>query len=115
MRTAFTFLSLFSLPFLIETAYEMYWLTWLHGPQMLLFALFHGAGGPILFYSWLLGGLVTPFFLLVSYFLLGAKLLKRTAYPAVPFYWSAVGAAIVTTHLALFFLYERWSPLFANA
>ncbi len=100
---------LLSLPFLLETALEIYILTAVYGSQMLFFSVAHGALGPVLTILWSVGAVAYAILLLTIACQLVLIRYKRLAvlseFPRLTKYL----AVILPVHAVALASYEQWS------
>jgi hypothetical protein len=96
-----------SLPFLFQSAYEMYYLTFTQGQQMIFFSLIHSSS----LYLWVVLGSALAFFFLEAYALvvLVLKILGKLGswnnYP-----WKMLIVLLIQlVHTVLFITYDSWA------
>ena len=110
MRTIGTFLMAASLPFFLDTAFEMYLLTLIHGQQMLFFSLAHIA--PVfLIVVWLSGAAFAG----LGVFALGVVVLNLVGALDAGKSYSKLMLVILlvqVVHTALLITYDGWAPAF---
>jgi hypothetical protein len=100
-----------SFPFLLDSFYEAYVLTPLHGPQMLGFAVAHSFLGLIVWPS----GLIYLLSLAYSAVLLLIPRQGKKIWSAQFKLWLTLYLSIGALHCGLLYSYDRWSPLFDRA
>ena len=112
MKSSGKFLIAASLPFFLETSFEMYLLTLMHGQQMLFFSLVHIA-------PWLLALVAVSgiAFLCLAVFALGVVILNPLGVISIEGRHARMMLVILlvqVAHTALLLTYERWaSALFS--
>ena len=110
MQSIGKFLIVVSLPFFLDTAFEMYLLTLAHGPQMLFFSLAHIA--PVfLIVVWLSG----VAFACLGVFALGVVTLNLVGVLDAGRSYSKLMLVILLVqviHTALLITYDGWAPAF---
>jgi len=98
--------------FFIETAFEMYLLTYMHGPQMLFFSLAHAA--PILFLAVALSGVAFVALAVFAFVVVLSNLLGKPAADGGYRRAMSVVLLVQVAHAALLWTYETWAAaLFA--
>jgi len=97
-----------SVPFLLDSAYEAYVLTPMHGPQMLGFVVAHTWLGLIVWPS----ALIYAISLVYSAALLPVLMLRSKATPDRFKLVLAIYLAISAVHCSLLSTYNHWSPMF---
>lgn len=106
-------LLLLAAPFFFETGFEMYVLTAFTGPQMLGFALMHGAAGELGLFVLAISALSFALLAIYSLVALCRVLFKKSQQRHDKIYAWIFGLQIL--HVTLFFLYDYWSPVFSHA
>jgi hypothetical protein len=99
--------------FFLETSFEMYFLTFTQGPQMLGFSLVHIAPSFVLaliFLSGLFFLLLAAFSLVIQVLRLAGRLKSMADYTR----FLLVVLCIQAIHGVLLFTYDRWSPAFSR-
>ena len=109
MRKLGYLLVLLAAPFFFRTAFEMYFLTVMHGPQMLFFSLMHTAG-PALLLVLACSGVSFLLLALYSVIACGRLILRKTTGEHEKTFTWILGLQLL--HIALLCLYDYWSPIF---
>jgi hypothetical protein len=97
-----------SLPFFVETAFEMYVLTLIGGPQMLFFSLAHIGG------MFLISLLTLSALAFILFFVIGVSLVISKAAGKIQGHNREMARlnillVLQVVHIALLFTYETWS------
>ena len=110
MKTIGTFLMVASLPFFLDTAFEMYLLTLIHGQQMLFFSLVHIVPGFLLI-VWLSG----VAFVCLAVFALGVVVLNLSGVLNAEKRYARMMLIVLlaqVAHAGLLITYDGWAPFF---